>query len=268
MSFTYNAPTSDADGSSEPLSFQISLPALLETLQIFGASEASSRFSRPEFDEYATNIRPERINAFSNQALGVTGICRFSYAGVGEPFSIILEEAGVSTTCNLNTYESESPEEIPFNKQELEVKIIMQSRFLYDAISEVSSMAATSPTSSSRLRVVTSPNTPFLLLSAAGAFGSATVEFSKSRELLETFTVARRWTQYYKFELLKRAMETMKLASKVSFRGDRQGVMSLQFMVEVEGGGISFVDFRFVPFIRSAEDEETEDEDEEAEEEH
>lgn len=35
-------------------------------------------------------------------------------------------------------------------------------------------------------------------------------------------------------------------------------------MVEVEGGGISFVDFRFVPFLR---DEEGDDEDEESQEE-
>jgi cell cycle checkpoint protein len=35
-------------------------------------------------------------------------------------------------------------------------------------------------------------------------------------------------------------------------------------MVEVEGGGISFVDFRFVPFLR---EEEEDDEDEESQEE-
>jgi cell cycle checkpoint protein len=47
--------------------------------------------------------------------------------------------------------------------------------------------------------------------------------------------------------------------------------LSLQFMVEVEGGGVSFVDFRFVPYLRdededdeeASHDEEYEDEDEE-----
>jgi cell cycle checkpoint protein len=55
--------------------------------------------------------------------------------------------------------------------------------------------------------------------------------------------------------MIKAAAEAMRLASKVSVRGDEQGVLSLQFMVEVEGGGVSFVDFRFVPFIRGEEDE-------------
>ncbi|OBT54933.1 hypothetical protein VE04_04385 [Pseudogymnoascus sp. 24MN13] len=260
-SFTYNPPTSDVNDTAEPPSFQVSLTALLETLQIFGASEASSRFSKPESDEYATSIRPHRITAFSNQTLGMTGVCRFSYLGVGEPFRVILEESGVTTTCNLNSYEPENADEIPFNKQELEVKIIMQAQFLYDAFLEIASMTATSATSSNRLKVVASPNSPFFSLSATGSLGSTTVEFSKSRDLLETFSVSRNWTQYYKFEMVKAAVEAMKLASKVSFRGDSQGVLSLQFMIEVDGGGISFIDFRFVPFISGDEDDTESEED-------
>jgi cell cycle checkpoint protein len=84
------------------------------------------------------------------------------------------------------------------------------------------------------------------------------VEFSKSRDLLETFTVARRWSQSYKFEMVKAAAEAMRLASKVSFRSDQQGVLSLQFMVEVEGGGVSFIEFRFVPFLSDEDESETE----------
>lgn len=250
----------DQDAASPGLpAFQISLSALLETLQIFGAADTSnSRFSKPDHDGYGSNIRPHRPDAFSNQALGIAGVCRLSYAGVGSPFSIILEEAGVTTTCNLNTYEPESPEEIPFQRDAMQVKIIMQARWLFDAVSELLS------TSPSRLDITAIPNAPYLSLSAVGHLGSASVDFAKGRELLETFTVAERWTQSYKFEMIKAASEAMRLASKVSVRGDEQGVLSLQFMVEVEGGGISFVDFRFVPFLQ--EDEEDEDETQEDEE--
>ena len=73
--------------------------------------------------------------------------------------------------------------------------------------------------------------------------------------------MAEKWTQSYKFEMIKSAAEAMRLASKVSVRGDEQGVLSLQFMVEVEGGGISFVDFRFVPFIRGEDDDEEDEDD-------
>lgn len=239
--------------------FQVSLAALLETLQIFGAADpTNARFLKSDNDGYSSNIRPGRPNAFSNQALGMAGVCRLSYAGIGSPFSIILEESGVTTTCNLNTYEPENPEEIPFQRDAMQVKIIMQARWLFDAVSELS---ATSPT---RLDITAYPAAPYLSLSAVGPLGSASVEFAKGRELLETFTVAEKWTQSYKFEMIKSAAEAMRLASKVSVRGDEQGVLSLQFMVEVEGGGISFVDFRFVPFIRG-EDDEGDDEDDEEE---
>jgi cell cycle checkpoint protein len=244
----------DPDSVASDLpNFSISLSALLETLQIFGAADlTSTRFSKPDSDAYGSNIRPGRPNAFSNQALGMAGVCRLSYAGIGSPFSIVLEESGVTTTCNLNTYEPEGAEEIPFQRDAMQVKIIMQARWLFDAVSELSS------TSPSRLDITAYPSAPYLSLSAAGPLGSASVEFSKGRELLETFTVAEKWSQSYKFEMIKAAAEAMRLASKVSIRGDEQGVLSLQFMVEVEGGGVSFVDFRFVPFIR---EEDVDDED-------
>jgi cell cycle checkpoint protein len=264
---TFNCNLPEAEGQLEPVddgphhesaepdlpNFQISLSALLQTLQIFGAADATtSRFSKLDNDGYNSNIRPGRPNAFSNQSLGMAGVCRLSYTGIGSPFSIILEESGVTTTCNLNTYEPESPEEIPFQRDSMQVKIIMQARWLFDAISELSS------TSPSRLDITASPNAPYLSLSAVGPLGSASVEFAKGRELLETFTVAEKWAQSYKFEMIKAAAEAMRLASKVSVRGDEQGVLSLQFMVEVEGGGVSFVDFRFVPYLRD-EDEDDEE---------
>lgn len=142
----------------------------------------------------------------------------------------------------------------------MQVKIIMQARWLFDAVTELSS---TSPT---RLDLTVYPEAPYLGLSAVGHLGSASVEFSKGRDLLETFSVAERWNQSYKFEMIKAAAEAMRLASKVSVRGDEQGVLSLQFMVEVEGGGVSFVDFRFVPYLREDEDGEEDESQEEYEE--
>lgn len=241
--------------------FQISLSALLETLQIFGAADATSRFSKPENEGYNSNIRPNRPNAFSNQALGMAGVCRFSYAGTGSPFSIILEEAGVTTTCNLNTYEPEDSEEIPFQRDAMQVKVIMQARWLFDAIQELNS------TTPNRLDILALPSKPYISLSATGHLGSASVDFSKGRELLETFAVKERWSQSYRFDMVKAAGEAMRLASKVSVRGDEQGVLSLQFMVEVDGGGVSFVDFRFVPFIRGEDDENDDNSQEEEEDE-
>lgn len=204
-----------------------------------------------------SNIRPGRTNAFNPQSLGIAGVCRLSYPNQGSPFGIILEETGVTTTCSLHTYEPEYTDEIPFARDALRVKIIMQSRWLFDAISELSSLSPT------QLEITAYSRAPYLSLSASGPLGSASVDFAKGRDLLETFSVAEKWGQSYKFEHVRAAGEAMRLASKVSVRGDEQGVLSCQFMIEVEGGAISFVDFRFVPFLSESDEEsDTEGQDE------
>lgn len=197
--------------------------------------------------------------AFENRVLGMTGICRLSYYGVGEPLCIILEETGVTTTCELVTYEPDFQEEIPLQKDAIVQKIILRASWLHDAINELSS------TSPNRLTMVSSPTPPYFTLSSNGPLGSATVEFSKDPQLLETFQVPTRTVNTYKYSLIKGASRAMAMATKVSIRSDEQGVLSLQFMVEVEGGGVTFVDFRFVPFLPEPEDgngdEESDDDD-------
>ncbi|OIW26148.1 Rad1-domain-containing protein [Coniochaeta ligniaria NRRL 30616] len=250
-SYTTNLPAAQDDEEEvETPNFQISLPALLETLQIFGAADAAARQAKAEADPYRSNIRNYRPDAFSNQTLGMSGTCCLSYTQEGEPFSIILEEAGVNTTCNLVTYLPESPEDIPFDTQELSFKIITQSRWLLDALAEIA------PTSPDKLTIVASKNAPYLRLSSSGSLGSSSVDFAKGRDLLETFSIRERWVQTFKFDMIKSASEAMRIASKVSLRGDAQGVLNMQFMVEVEGGGINFLDFRFVPYADQEEDDE------------
>lgn len=49
--------------------------------------------------------------------------------------------------------------------------------------------------------------------------------------------------------MIKNAMHAMRLGSKVSVRLCPAGVMSMQFMIEMDGGDASFVDFRFLPLV-------------------
>ncbi|GJC85121.1 DNA damage checkpoint control protein rad1 [Colletotrichum liriopes] len=233
--------------------FQITLPALLETLQIFGAVDGATRTQKAEQDPYRSNLRNYRPEAFSNQTLGIGGTCSLVYTEEGGQFNIVIEESGVKTTASLTTYLPEIPEEIPFDRENLSFKIIMQARYLLDALAELA------PIGPSRLTITASKTQPYLTLSGAGDLGSSSVDFAKGRELLETFSIQDRWTQTYKFDLIKSSSEAMRIASKISFRGDAQGVLSLQFMVEVEGGGVSFLDFRFVPYITHEDDEDEED---------
>lgn len=280
----------------EPVSFQISLPAFLETLQIFGdpvvrgsgggSGGGGGNPLRPpqNFQQHRTGNGGS--DAFSHHTLSATttfgsssGTCILSYPSSGGPLSIILDEAGVKTTCNLTTYLPETPEDIPFDVDDLSFKVIMQARYLLDALNEV---GAISP---ERLTITVSRKEPYLRFRTSGSHSGAgapgvesTVDFKRGRELLETFSVRahdrakgeRRWSQTFKFDTIKAATEAMRIASKVSLRGDGQGVLSMQFMVEVEGvaggggagagvagggAGLSFLDFRFVPYATDGDEE-------------
>ncbi|OCK76724.1 Rad1-domain-containing protein [Lepidopterella palustris CBS 459.81] len=281
-SYQYNAPAlrpstpnsqdSAASETPEPPTFQISLPSLLETLQIFGLTDQNSR---PPWAREAQSM------AFSSNILGMNNLCRLSYISHGSPLSIIITESSITTTCALTTYEPAFTADIPFERQSLAVKIIMRASWLHDAITELASTAPSRLTLVARMQ----RGKPYFALSASGPLGSASVEFNNAAStiypptaatnattpdtapslLLETFQLAdpsARVTNSYKFALIQKAARAMAVATKVSVRGDAQGVLSLQFMIEVEAGKVSFVDFRFVPFVAEEGDYEEEGESE------
>jgi len=258
-SFTFNPPPVDAtqestssdDTGSTPI-FQISLSAFLETLQIFGISDPTAS-THP----YSHPTSTSNTTAFNAPALSLGGTCTLTYAHMGAPLSITLTESGVTTICDLTTYEPDAyshDETIPLQRNALTLKIIMRSAYLADAISELSS------TNPNVLALSASSSTPpyFALESSGGPFGDSIVEFSpldstsnhKSPSattngvvipaVTETFSVVSSTTrirQRYSFNLIRKAAKAMALASKVSIRGDVQGVLSLQFMIEVGDGG-------------------------------
>lgn len=218
----------------------------------------------------------------------MNNLCRISYAESGAPLSVILTEASIRTTCDLATYEPEYTEEIPFDRRDVVMKTIMRGSWLYDALSELSSTSPEKLTMYAKMV----HGKPFFAISASGTLGSARVEFNNQPQppastaisahahvedpqtnLLETFQLSdldNVLRSSYKFALIQKAARAMSVAKKVSIRMDSQGVLSLQFMVEVEaansagvgGGGVastneklSFVDFVVVPMIEDDDDD-------------
>ncbi|KAM5500295.1 checkpoint clamp complex protein Rad1 [Microsporum canis] len=287
--------------------FTISLSALLETLQIFGISDSSQGTN-----QMINTANTQSINAFSTPALGMSRSCTIGYRRKGSPLCITLAEAGVTTTCELTTYELEDSSldstpgefDIPLQRDAIVFKIVMRSTWLHNAIIELDS---TSPTV---LSLSASPNkAPYFALSGSGGpFSESIVEFAIDKEsdvvdhayksfnedgssrqprrgklaptVTETFLVEpptskSRIKQRYRFSLVRKALGAMGTSSKVSIRGDKQGILSLQFMIELGDrgnadaagpsiqnatrtatGNVSFIDFRFVPLLD--EDEENE----------
>lgn len=248
--------------SAEVPTFQINIASFLETLQILGSVDLANRAAKVEQDGYRSTTRNYRPEAFSNQALGIAGTCCLLYPEANDPFSITIEEGGVKTTASLTTYRPDMPDSIPFDRDQIVFRIILPSRHLLDALSEVATMAP------GKLAITVLTKAPWLVLSGrSGDLGTSNYDFRRGRDLIETFHVEEEWTQTYKFDLIKAAIEALRISSKVSIRGDAQGVLNMQFMVGIEGDDNSFIDFTFVPFASydaddSSDDEYEEDEDE------
>lgn len=282
---SYDLHTEDEDTNELP-PFEVSMPALLETLQIFGLQETNFKSSGGGFSSSATN-------AFTTPALALAGSCRITYSEEGAPLSITIIEGPVTTTAALNTYALAAAYDddgtIPLDRTSLCLKTIMPSSFLADAIAELS---GTNP--DVLLLNVSARTAPYLSLEGlGGSFGDAVVEYlSESRSepglprnkkqpsVTETFTVTPapethgRIKTRYKFDLIKKAGRAMQLASKVSVRQDSQGVLSLQFLVDSiqAGPGIAtqgqqgssnplFIDYRFLPLIDDDDDDDARSED-------
>ena len=267
-SYTYNQPLSQGSSTRSP-SFEVNLIFLLEALNIFSLSDLNITKRPGEYDAFAAHRlnRHAGVSAFSNSAFGMTGTCTFTYDGPGCPLSIHMSEAGVTTTCDLTTYEAESAEEIPFDRENLALKTIMRSNFLLEAITELSNMSPT------ELTIASSPSEragAALSLSATGALGSATVDFATNSPsetpTLETFQCPLPTSASFQFDLVKAAQRAMASAAKVSLRLDEEGVLSMQFLVEIDAAGASsdgsdgmaFVDFRVVPLVETEAGAETE----------
>lgn len=283
---TYNL---DLEADQEALpAFSISIVALLETLQIFGISEATST-SRNSNGGFSSSYG----NAFSAPSLALAGTCRLSYQEPGAPLTITIQEGSVTTTCEMNTYEVREEYDddggIPLDRERLCLKAIMRSAWLHDAVTELS---GTNPTAV--VLNVSQRTAPYFALEGEGGpFGDTTVDFlpearneptpssnkrTKQPLVTENFTVVAptgthgRIKQRYKFEMIKRAGRAMALANKVSVRQDQQGVLSFQFMIDLGDGAasmatsrrgdnnsnnaapptpgsVAFVDFRFVPLV-------------------
>lgn len=257
-SYTYRPPPSSSheDDPSLPPLFEFNLESLIETLNIFTLTDPAT--SKRDYDPFTSHRLARHANL---PVLAITGICTFTYVGEGSPLSIHMSDNGVTTTCDLTTYEAESLEEIPFARDRLLLKTILRAPALLEAITELGAM------SPAELIITANPQTrnagsATVSFSAVGALGDATVEFNAGttteNPILETFHCSARTSASFKFGLIKAAQRAMAVANKVSLRLDEDGVLSLQFLIEVDTGGgaedgVAFVDFRVVPLVEEEE---------------
>ncbi|GAA5935409.1 Rad17p [Sporobolomyces koalae] len=189
---------------------------------------------------------------------------RLSYAGIGEPLIMLLEESGIVTRCELTTYEPEGLLDLRFIDEDRVQRLIMKSEWLSDALHEL-------PPTSDKLSISFSPapevmydedrrdedQTPLFRLEATGAIGSTEMDYSDNRDILEVFECESPIRNSYKFSHIQLTRYALANSIKTSIRTDDYGLVSFQFMIPLSptkqprsrpaGGGttdnVAFVEF-------------------------
>jgi len=294
-----NGQGDSSDEASYP-HFVVSLSAFLDTLRIFGINDPNEPNGIRDTNLPQTN---PASSAFSAPSLLMDRSCTLQYAQHGSPLSITISEFGVKTTCELVTYEPEDETDIPLQRDAIIMKIIMRSAWLHNAIAELDSSTPTvlklsacatrepyfelsgagGPFSESTVEFSADQHNEIVgdvnqaqshthkILADDGSSRARATRAKLAPTVTETFLVSPpssmgdRIRQNYRFALIRKAARAMNVANKVSIRGDRQGVLSLQFMIELDdhnsvgrpvgaglkapSGPVCFVDFRFVPLL-------------------
>ncbi|KAJ3797736.1 Rad1/Rec1/Rad17 [Lentinula aff. detonsa] len=267
--------------------FEIPLNNFLELLNIFGTAGGStssktgrykawkktgdesdgheSEGGEGEGDREGGNTNKKKAGSLFGGAERKTGM-RLTYIGPGYPLTVIVAEdaSGPTTTCEIATFDAEDHLELPFDSEQMALKIILKSSWLRDALSELDpscdkltfignpsenlDTGAQTARQRQRARLQATPN---FRIEATGTFGNTEMDYPNDRDVLESFECLAPVSFSYRFSHITRTMRAMQTSVKTSLRIDNEGLLSLQFLMPSSaprmnsGGGTSnFIEFR------------------------
>jgi cell cycle checkpoint protein len=291
--------------------FVVSISAILETLKIFGIHELSDSNRPRESSILHTNTASSSAFNAPALLMHRSCTLHYAQHGAPLSITI-TEAGVKTTCELVTYEPDENEGDIPLQRDAIIMKIIMRSAWLHNAIAELDSSTPTilklsacakrepyfalsgagGPFSESTVEFSvdqhneitggpgqgTAHSHTHKVLADDGSSRARATRAQLAPTVTETFLVSPpasmgdRIQQSYRFALLRKAARAMSVANKVSIRGDRQGVLSLQFLVELDdhnvpvgrsigagvkghNGPVSFVDFRFVPLLDEEEAE-------------
>ncbi|CAI7670453.1 unnamed protein product [Penicillium crustosum] len=291
--------------------FVVSISAILETLKIFGINELSESNRPRDTSITQTGIASSSAFNAPALLMDRSCTLQYVQHGAPLSITI-TEAGVKTTCELVTYEPDENEADIPLQRDAIIMKIIMRSAWLHNAIAELDSSTPTILKLSACAKqepyfALSGAGGPFSESTVefsvdqhneiAGGAGHGTTQSQMHKVLFddgssraratraklaptvtETFLVSppssmgERIQQSYRFVLIRKAARAMSVANKVSIRGDRQGVLSLQFMVELDdnnapvgrpvgagvkgpNGPVCFVDFRFVPLLDEEEAE-------------
>lgn len=151
-----------------------------------------------------------------------------------------MEERGVLTTCKLRTYEAPLLSDMNIRDARILNKVIMKSEWLREAFEELDKTTES-------VTFLVSPEAPYLRISAVGITGSTELDYPRDADIIDSFQCEQTQINSYRLSMVQACAHALTASSKTSLRTNEHGFLSLQFMIPVDDGQISFVEFLMSP---------------------
>ncbi|EJU05825.1 Rad1-domain-containing protein [Dacryopinax primogenitus] len=240
--YIYNKPVTERQEMEEEESspiIEIKLSLLLNALDIFGGAGLGvpAGLDKEKAGKTRDDWNMNGIDRIDGDEKKKATAMRLTWLGEGHRLKIHLsEDLFVSTVCELATFERDPPMDLPFNPNDVAVKIIMKSTWLRDALSEIDPR-------SEKLVIMCTPEAhrlsrggnrkSTLRLKASGTWGTSIMDYPDTKDVLEVaeFATDEPMMFTYRFEHFAKAMPALRNSFKTSLRMDSKGVLSLQFMI-------------------------------------
>ncbi|KAL3073674.1 hypothetical protein niasHT_039214 [Heterodera trifolii] len=181
-------------------------------------------------------MRPlmEALNMFS----GTMTMVQISWNGEGFPLLVILEDEGVVVHTEIRTLIAPEILEFDFDNENVTAKAILNSLPIREIMRDLDDSAET---------VVLTFTPGYLQFYVAGGMGRMKVELPTNCDQLELLNVTTDRVQHrYRMSLFKRLKDSIRLCNKLSFRIDRNGILSSQMMVQQNEQNV-FIEFYIMP---------------------
>ena len=225
----------------DDVGLNLNIPSILDVLNLFGAKNDYSDLTVQGQDAQGQTVQGQtQTSMFSISPL--TSLV-LHYGKYGDPFTLWLEEDGLVTRAALPTRDLEETLMFDFTKPNLNTKVVLQADPLKELFNEID-------LSGDYLEISVNADRNSFGFTTFGSSGDVFTEVPNDSDMVHSFECRKTAKAKFPMTMIKYALKSIHMASKVSLRMDQQQILCLQYLIQFETGQC-FLEYFFTPQIET-----------------
>ncbi|XP_023019577.1 radiation insensitive 1 isoform X2 [Leptinotarsa decemlineata] len=183
--------------STEDIIFKINFKTLVDILNIFG-------------DDGNPNVK-------------------LSYKSVGSPLCIVMNhnEENITVDCEIKTMNIDDINDVSLADECNLNKIVLNASICVELLNRLDNSA-------DELKIILSPDPPFITFATTGIAGESEVHISKNSDSVTVYQCTQTTTSVYSFSYIRQILKVMNYADKVMISMGESGLLGLQLVINSE----------------------------------